>query len=274
MRHLALWTCVLVACAGTGATPDVDTGTSDTQVLDSEVTETDLTETDLADSDTEAPDSDDTDLHDVVPLDGFGDLTGACGVLSPAILQDPAPRLFRNALDVGVTLPYAPHLLSTSAQRVQSTPNRGGSSTDSEAISFDVLYRCERAVLIKTEAEIIYTDAGGKKTDILIEVDGVTLGTSVTRAFRWPGDVEYPVADAQEDLNDKLSDALLATSNVAPSDAWERQILHIVAWNNQHADAVEEAYAQVTTAVRSDTLVVLTVSHGNDGFIYGVDDPD
>ncbi len=59
-----------------------------------------------------------------------------------------------------------------------------------------MLYRCELAVLLKTEAEIVYRDDGGKKTDLLVEMDAAKIGVSVTRAYGWPPEDPYTVEDA------------------------------------------------------------------------------
>jgi hypothetical protein len=265
--HLA-WL-LLAACT---PTPDPKDPDDSDVVADTEVGDTELPEetdhSDLPETDVET----DTDAAPDVPLEGFGGITGACGLLDPASLADPTPRVIRNAIDFGSEV-FAADLLTEDAETVAVTPNRGGSSINSEAMSMEVLYRCELAILLKTERDILYDDSGGKKTDLLIEIDGLRLGNSVTRAFRWPGDVPYPVDDAEEDLLDKLGDALLASANVSEADAWARQILHILAWNDQHADALEEAYERVPSEVRGDTIVWVTVTHGLDGFVYGVDDP-
>ena len=83
-----------------------------------------------------------------------------------------------------------------------------------------------------------------------------------------PPEDPYTVEQAQDLLEDKLADVLLSTENGADADAWERQILHIIAYESGHADSVEAAWSDVDDAVRADTVVVVTVSDGEDAFLY------
>jgi hypothetical protein len=69
-------------------------------------------------------------------------------------------------------------------------------------------------------------------------------------------------------LDDKLSDVLLSSANVASQDAWEKQILLILAYADQHRDALEKAWLDVDVATRANTLVWVTVTDGADGFVY------
>ena len=211
-------------------------------------------------------DDDDDDTSPAVPLAGFGDITGDCGVIDDE-LDSIEPSYFSNVVDFGATV-YADELLSAGGQEVIADGNLGGSSLHSEAISYDVLYRCELATLIKTEGEIDYLDVGGKKTDLLVEIDGERVGVSVTRAYGWPPEDPYTVEQARYLLEGKLADVLLSSANVSPADAWVKQILHVVAYTPQHAESMQAAWAQVDAAVRADTLLVVTATEGADGFIY------
>ena len=231
---------------------------------------------DASDDDTAMPDDDaaDDDVSDddsagpgEVPLEGFGEITGDCGVLDDEEWGDTSPFLFRNAVDFG-SEEFDEELLSEGGQQIIEDDNLGGSSIHSEAIAFDMLYRCELADLLKTEAEILYLDDGGKKTDELVEIDTYRIGVSVTRAFHWPPENPYTVEEAQELLEDKLGDVLLSFDNADPADAWVRSILHVVAYDASYADSVETAYAQVDPATQADTIVVVTVTDGEDEFIY------
>ena len=91
---------------------------------------------------------------------------------------------------------------------------------------------------------------------------------SVTRAVSYPPEDPYPAAQAESLLSDKLSDVLLSTANVLPADAWTKQILLIMAYGDQHADALEQAYGQLDESTKADTIVLVTVTHGEDDFIY------
>jgi hypothetical protein len=70
--------------------------------------------------------------------------------------------------------------VSAGAQEILAEGTAGGSSGYSEAFAFEVLHRCEGAELIKSETEIVY-DTPGALTDILVRIDGMPVGVSVTR---------------------------------------------------------------------------------------------
>ncbi|MFS8069624.1 MAG: hypothetical protein ACMG6S_24935 [Byssovorax sp.] len=202
-----------------------------------------------------------------VPLAGFGEITGACGVLSAMDIQSSSPLLVRDAIDFGMAM-FDPTKLSPGGQTIYAQGNLGGSSLESEIISYEVLYRCELATLLKTEAEVLYQSSMGKKTDLLVSMDSFKVGVSVTRAYGFPPDAPYTVTQAYNLLDKKLSEIQLSTANVTPADAWKKQILHVIAYTSAHADAMEQAYAMVDPAVRADTVVLLTVTEGSDEFIY------
>lgn len=146
--------------------------------------------------------------------------------------------------------------------------NLGGSSLYSEVFSFEVLHRCDGATFLKGEGDIVYTDIGGKKTDLLVDIDGAKVGVSVVRAMSYPEGSPYPVNQAFSVLDGKLADILLSSANVAPQDAWEKQILSVIAQTPAHADAIMQAYAMVDPAHKANTVVLITVTEGEDHFIY------
>ena len=204
-----------------------------------------------------------------VPLDGFGTLSGECGVLDTE-LTDTAPSYVENHLDFG-TDPYdAADLsrLTDGGQIIMTTPNAGGSSIASESFSFEVLARCELATFLKTEMQITYTNPSGKRTDELVEIDGLKLGVSVTRAMKWPITTVMTEAEAKTLLEGKLADILLSSANVDASDQWRKQILHVFAVSQDNANAVHAAWLTIAPATRADTILMVTVSDGDDAFLY------
>ena len=84
----------------------------------------------------------------------------------------------------------------------------------------------------------------------------------------YPEGAEYPVTQAYDVLEGKLADILQSSANVAPQDAWEKQILAVIAQTPVHADAIHQAYSMVDAATKADTIVVVTVTEGDDAFIY------
>lgn len=191
---------------------------------------------------------------------------GECGVLDLGAFTGDEPGFFVNTLDLG-ELGFDYDRLTLGGQAVFDAGNLGGSSLFSEVIAFDVLARCESAELLKTETEIEY-DGEGTRTDLLVEFDGTKIGVSVTRGQGFPLEDPYSVKQAQALLEDKLSDIPLSTANVAPEDAWEKQILHILAYGPMHAQSLQTAYDALGPEFTLDTIVMVTVTEGEDLFIY------
>lgn len=202
-----------------------------------------------------------------VPLPGFGDISGACGVLDEPTWSSTDPALYRNTLDLD-SLTFDASALSPGGQEVWTDGNLGGNSLHSEVFAYEMLYRCELAELLKTEAEIEYLDVGGKKTDLLVRIDGRKVGVSVTRAYHYPPSEPYTPTEADALLNRKLDDILLSAANAAPTDAWERSILYVLAWDAASADVLETAYASLGSSVTDSTLLFVTVTDGTDDYIY------
>jgi hypothetical protein len=176
------------------------------------------------------------------------------------------PGFVVNTLDFA-DIGFDYDLLTPGGQEVFDDGNLGGSSLYSEVIAFDVLARCEGASLLKTEAEIVY-DAPGPRTDLLVDMDGTKIGVSVTRAQGFPLDDPYTVEQAQAILEDKLGDIPGSSAAVADEDAWQKQILHVIAYGPMHAQSLQTAYDALGPELTLDTLVVVTVTEGDDLFIY------
>lgn len=204
-----------------------------------------------------------------VPAPGFGVIGGPCGVLDDA-LTSTAGALYVNRIDFGAD-PYDAAdygRLSEGGREIIDDGNAGGSSLYSEVFSFELLHRCEGARLLKTETEIVYTPPQGRITDLLVEIDGLPIGVSVTRAVAFPFDQPYPPARALALLEDKLSGIVESTGHVDPTNAWRKQILYVIAYAEGHVAVLEAALQQVDAAVRADTIVMITVTDGDDDFLY------
>ncbi len=200
-----------------------------------------------------------------VPLDGFGVIAGACGELDPRELVARSPAFeLENAIDFG-TLTFSRDVLSPGGQTLFDAPNAGGSSKESEIIAFELLHRCELATLLKTETQIVY-DTTGALTDMLVEIDGLKVGVSVVRAFKYMA--EYTESDALAKMGEKLADIQESSANVSSADAWDKQILAVIAEKPENAAAVQAALPQIDVATRGDTIVIITVTHGDDAFVY------
>jgi hypothetical protein len=198
---------------------------------------------------------------------GFGSLTGDCRVLDATVLDSLRPAIFHGALDFGTdpfdASDYA--LLSSGGQRLYDA------NPDDLAgvFAYEVLYRCEGAALGKTGAQILYRSPSGKVADFLVTVDGRRLGVTVTRAFQYPPGTPYAPPVAKALLTKELEDVQLSMANVDDEDAWAKPILCILAYSDQYAEVLQTEYAALSTELQANTIVLITATHGDDGFLYG-----
>ena len=124
------------------------------------------------------------------PLEGFGALAGPCGRLS-AELSAATPSFYATSLDFmsdPFDDPEDVPALTAGGQELLADGTLGGSSIVSEVFAFEALARCEGATLLKSEGEIVYA-VEGTKTDMLVSMEGLPIGVSVTRASRFPSTI-------------------------------------------------------------------------------------
>jgi hypothetical protein len=204
-----------------------------------------------------------------VPLAGFGDLAGMCGVLDDPELTGTTPSIVHATLTFARAYvdPADRALLTTGGARMMATPNAGGSSGMSEAFAYEQLARCELAPLLKTETEIVY-DTTGKITDLMVSIDGHKIGVSVTRAVAYPFGQPYTLSSATTLLMRKLEDIQASTANVSAADRWEKQALAYMSWDDQSTAMLDQAWASIDPAVKADTILIITTTHGDDQFLY------
>lgn len=201
------------------------------------------------------------------PVPGFGTIVGPCGRVPPEV-DDVDPSFFVVRLDFEDDRYDMSdlELLTEGAQRLMIEPNEGGSSRESEAFAYEVLERCEGATaLVSTEREVMYTSETSKKTDLVAFI-GENVGVSVTRAFVFAGG-PYPLSEAQRVVGGKLDDIVVSTENVV-LPGWDKQILVVMADNDDAAARVREAWDGFTAERRADTIVYVVVTDGDDGPIY------
>jgi hypothetical protein len=201
--------------------------------------------------------------------DGFGDLSGMCGVLTATDLTGPTPEVVRATMTFarGYNDPADRPLLTPGGQHLAETPNAGGSSGLSEIFAYEQLARCEHAALLKTETEIVY-DGTGKITDLEVQIGANKIGVSVTRAQSFPLGSTYTLEAATTLITRKLNDIQAATAHVSAADKWTKQVLAILAWDGAAADTMAQAWAMESDSVKADTIVIITTTNGEDTFIY------
>ncbi len=207
--------------------------------------------------------------------DILGTLTsGSCGMLKGELAQA-TPSLENNVLVFVAGETYDRASLSPGGQTLFDTANAGGSSTESEVLSYEVLRFCEGAKLLKTETQIAYQppdDSGANTiTDLEVEIDGKKVGVSVTRAYK---PATQPLTDAEIKLllEKKLEGVVRSSQRVLPADKWVKQILHVFSVNKAATDAIGRVWPTIDGAVRADTIVLVTQTTGG-GFVYCNPDP-
>lgn len=200
-------------------------------------------------------------------FDYYGALSGRCGVIDESELLDEVPQLIHNELDFSGEPAFEVSMLSPGGQAIHAAGNLNQGSLLSEIFAFEVLHRCEGAALLETENTIDY-DVDGKKTDLLVEIQGQRVGVSVVRAMSFPEGAPYSISQASTVLEGKLADILVSSANVSANHAWPKQILAVVAQTDMHAAAIAEAWGTLDATLRADTIVAVTVTEGSDGFVY------
>lgn len=200
---------------------------------------------------------------------GFGDIAGPCPLITTELTSE-SPSYRSTRLDFGddpFDDPEDVDQLTPGGQELLVEGTSGGSSIVSELFAYEVLARCEGATLVKSETEIMY-EVEGPRTDMLIELDGMRVGVSVTRAIAFPFDDPYVPAQAQTLLMDKLSDILVSSANVSEADSWVKQILVVMAYGEMHAESLQAAWFSLSPDVTADTIVYVVVTDGMDMPLY------
>lgn len=197
----------------------------------------------------------------------YGTIEGDCDVIDAGLLASSSAAVFTSTIDFA-DVPFDVSLLSDGGQEVVSDGNLNDGSLLSEAMAYEVLYRCELAALLLTEAEISYDDPNGKKTDLLVEIEGANVGVSVTRAFTFPLETPFTEQQAADLLSDKLSDIPLSAANATAANAWDRSVLSIIAYDEQATQSLLAAYHQLDSSVTLDTILFITSTDGDDAYLY------
>jgi hypothetical protein len=214
----------------------------------------------------------DASIDDILGTFGQG---STCPLVN-ADLGSPNPSLRQDSLVFTSSEKWERAALSSGGQTMWDIPNAGGSSIESEIMSFEILHFCEGAKLLKTETEILYAppdDSGPNTiTDLEVEIAGKKVGVSVTRAYK-PANQTLTDPEVQSLLEKKLDGVIRSSQRVLPADKWVKQILHVFVANKAARDAVVRVYENVITPqTKADTILLVTQTTGG-GFIYCNPDP-
>ena len=152
--------------------------------------------------------------------------------------------------------------LSNGAKKCMYDENAGGNSELSEGFSFEFLYKCFNATLLKTEMEIKYMWFNHwKKTDYSIKIGDIPIGVSVTRAMKYNG--LFNKHDAMKLLTKKLNGVRESTEGVLEVDQWQRQILHIWATDQYIERILHQTFLELLfnkPDLVGNTVIVTTVA--------------
>ncbi len=272
----------LVALAGCGSAEDSpsNTTTADASeiVADSASVDAALETSAPADSGVEAGPADagsDTSVADApAPFDILGTTSGDCGKLK-SLVSATTSVVVDIPIAFGAMDKYERARLSPGGQKIFDAPNAGGSSKESEVMTYEILFHCDDAKLLKTETEIKYGPApdGGAATitDMVISIGGVKLGANPKRVFK-PEPLTMTDAEVRDQLVKNFESIKASSARVAAEDKWEKQILHVWVPTATYYDAVKRVLPTIDDATKSNTIVLITRSTGG-GFLYCDPDP-
>jgi len=167
--------------------------------------------------------------------------------------------------------------LCKNAKRILNEENAGGSSSLSEAFSYEILSKCfNNVTLYKTEMEIKYWWNAWKKTDYIVYIknnnnENIKCAVSVTRAMKYIVNEKYTLQDALRLLNKKLNTVNESFKGVLLEDEWQTQILHIFCQDLHIANVISYTFRwlQFTDPyLCSNTILFITITNKNCHSIY------
>ncbi len=152
--------------------------------------------------------------------------------------------------------------LSAEARRIVNTPNAGGDSVKSEAMSFELLNKFFNAKLLKTEMEITYFPQGGSITDYVLLMFGRVVAVSVTRAMKYGKNAVFTNEDAHLLLKKKLKGVKQSSKNML-FPTWEKQILHVWVYDENIARTLYDAWNEMDDDIKMNTVVLVTLAQNS-----------
>lgn len=147
---------------------------------------------------------------------------------------------------------------STETRRIINTPNAGGSSLESEVLSFEVLKKFFGAKLLMTEMEVPYFPMGGSINDYVVYLFGSIIGVSVTRAMKYENEDLFSMDDANHLLTKKLNGICQSSENSLVN--WDKQILHVWVMNERNSDILLRAWKDLDKDLKTNTVLLITIA--------------
>ena len=156
------------------------------------------------------------------------------------------------------TKPFSQMNLTFEAREILNTPNAGGSSEISEALSFEILKKFFNAKLLKTEMDIFYFPMGGSITDYVVKIFDSIIAVSVTRAMKH-NDEEFTYENADALLRKKLKGILQSSKNSMLK--WDKQILHVWVDREKTVEIVNNVWFNLENDLKANTVLLITLAY-------------
>jgi len=264
----------LAGCSGSDDAPG-SASTVDAFVADT-ATEIDTSLPVDAGAETAALDSaSDASVGDsIAPFDILGTASGECGAIK-GLVKAASSVVVEIPLTFDSTDKYERARLSPGGKVVYDAPNAGGSSKESEVMTYELLYHCDDAALLKTETLIKYGPAADGSpatiTDMLVTIGGEKIGVNPKRVFK-PLPLSMTDDEVRTQLVKDFQSINGSSARVLPEDKWVKQILHVWVPNTTYYDAVKRVLPTIDAATKSNTIVLITRTTGG-GFLYCDPDP-
>lgn len=177
-----------------------------------------------------------------------------------------------SIIDTNINILNMQQRMGTGASRLLSTPNAGGSSVYSEALSVELLSRLLGVNLFKTETELVYdfpnvynNGGSGPIMDYACHYrtsnhDMLTLGVSVTRAMAY--NRHYTKEDAFHLIEKKMKNIVKSSQSIVNAK-FDRHILHVWTESGKNAAVVKRVCRKLKGNENfKDTIILIsTVNH-------------
>lgn len=173
-------------------------------------------------------------------------------------LDEPQPAFYWNTMTRHAN--WDRFRLSAVAQKVLDSPNAGGNSIVSEAVSAEILHRLYRAHDIKTEMEIEYYYHNWKIADFLIRIGKKNVGVSVTRCMSFPDPNGLTMKDARDLLKKKINGLVLARNAISEKDSFYTSVLHIFCQRKRNVYILQKAWKSLPKSLKDNVIVICTIA--------------
>ena len=153
--------------------------------------------------------------------------------------------------------------LSLDSNKCLFSPNAGGKSIVSEALSIEYFINVFNASQIILEMQITYW-IDYKMVDFICSIDDQRVGISVTRAMGFPEPQQFNLNHARHLLNKKIHGLIIARNGVNENHTFYKSILHIWCQNTTIANFIYDAYNELNLStfgldIKGTLIVMLTI---------------